>query len=103
MSECIKRCVDSVDDRLKHFPHCLHENTFSALCTALCGETEWRGYITVGIVAWVQLPGYSSVGTVAWVQQCGYSNMGTVVWIQFSSVVITNAIRTSRGRNLNNI
>lgn len=35
VSLCIRRCVESVLDRLNAFPHCLHSKTFSTLCTAL--------------------------------------------------------------------
>ena len=38
VSLCISRCVDNVLERLKAFPHCLHSNTFSTLCTALSLE-----------------------------------------------------------------
>lgn len=36
VSEWIRRWVLSVLDLLKALPHCLHSNTFSAECTALC-------------------------------------------------------------------
>lgn len=36
VSEWIKRWVLKVLERLNALPHCLHSNTFSAECTALC-------------------------------------------------------------------
>ena len=38
VSEWMRRCVDSVELRLKVFPHCLHENVRSLLWTDLEGE-----------------------------------------------------------------
>ena len=35
VSLCINKCVESVELRLKHFPHSLHSNSFSALWIAL--------------------------------------------------------------------
>jgi hypothetical protein len=43
VSECINKCVDNVDERLKHFPHVLHWKQRSCVCVVRCcaRDNEW--------------------------------------------------------------